>query len=163
MLFYAINVYESTFISSIDDLMEGTQPFVLDINGDYYNDIVYNNKNNERVVAIYSIDQDEFHISNFSEFISQSCNTDESFTASRRPLATPHSSGYLDLNKDLLSDIFIVSEDKGKRYIEIWARSSVSPALYCLAYNEELYFKTSQIVFADMSKCLNQIKQEVMT
>jgi hypothetical protein len=163
MLFYAISMNTSTFISSIDDFMENTQPFVLDINGDYYNDIVYNNKNNERVVAVYSIDLDEFHISHFSEFINEECNTDESFTASRRPLAIPHSSGFLDLNKDLLSDIFIVSEDKGKRYIEIWTRSSVSPALYCIAYNEELLFKTSQIVFADMSKCIIQIKQEAMT
>jgi hypothetical protein len=154
MLFYAISMNESTFISSMDDLMENTQPFVLDINGDYYNDIVYSNKNNERVVAIYSIDEDEFHINSFSDFISPPCNTDESFTAARRPLAIPHSSGYLDLNKDLLSDIFIVSEDKGKRFIEIWVRSSISPALYCLAYNEELPFKTSQIVFTDMSKCL---------
>ena len=160
MQFYGINSNESIFIGAIDDLMENTQPFVLDINGDYYNDIVYNNKNNQRVVASYDINQDDYTIHPFNEFVNPQFNNDESLTACQRPLAIPHSSGFLDLNKDMLSDIFIISEQGGIKYIEIWTRTNLSPALYTLSYNQELPYKTSQIAFADMSILMTKIKLE---
>ncbi len=70
------------------------------------------------------------------------------------PLRSPHSSSYLDLNGDCLSDLFIQSHDPdlNHTYFEIWIRDDDNGPKYCLKYFEKVDPSVSQISFGDFSK-----------
>ena len=68
------NIKSITFVEvpQILYLTKGSQPFVGDINGDYYDDVIFNNKDAKGTggkvnVAIFNPETRKYDISNFKE------------------------------------------------------------------------------------------------
>ena len=102
-----------------------------------------------RKVLIQDKDQPMYKTHDFSTYMD---NSNECLSLSNiRPLANPHSSAFLDLNGDCTSDIFIISEENGKTYFEIWIKNKKEDdPKYCLVYNEKAGNYMSQVSFADI-------------
>lgn len=126
------NIKSITFVEvpQILYLTKGSQPFVGDINGDYYDDVIFNNKDAKGTggklnVAIFNPETRKYDISNFKEtMVDQSCGGLASPLAAPE-LTTPHSVSMVDFDGDCLSDLFLTVQDPekpSKKYYEIYLR-----------------------------------------
>lgn len=93
------------------NLTKDSQPFVGDINGDLYDDIIFNNLNagpgGALNVAIFNPRLKKYDIGNFKDkMVDPSC---DGLTSPLKnvELTTPHSVSMLDFDGDCLADLFI--------------------------------------------------------
>jgi integrin alpha FG-GAP repeat containing protein 1 len=151
MQFYVSNESLNFSFAISIPIMNMTQPLVLDIDGDYFNDIIYNNATTEeRMVAIYNTSSDNYSYIEFNAFVDDSCLTDDIMKISKRKLSTPHSSAFIDFDGDLYSDLMLLTSN-GTNYMEIWTRSKKYPPRYCLNTENEIPANASQFSVEDMS------------
>ena len=111
-------------------MAKGSQPFVGDINGDYYDDIIFNNAEatgpaGKLSVAIYNPETKKYEIGNFREqMVDPDCGGLVSPLATAE-LTTPHSVSMVDFDGDCLADLFITVQDQerpSKKFYEIYLR-----------------------------------------
>lgn len=97
-------------------LTKGSQPFVGDINGDYYDDVIFNNMDakgpgGKLDVAIFNPETKKYDIGNFKDkMVDPNCGGLASPLAAAE-LTTPHSVSLVDFDGDCLSDLFLTVQD----------------------------------------------------
>jgi hypothetical protein len=110
-------------------LTHGSQPFIGDLNGDFIDDVIFNNRvetssKGRLNVAIYNSQNRTYDISGFKEtMVDPECGGFTSKIESPQ-LTTPHSVSMIDFDGDCLSDLFLTVEDESqsKVYYEIYLR-----------------------------------------
>lgn len=144
--------YMQVFLQSSDSFSEqspieiplDSQPVALDIDGDLKLEIL-NNQNS--TVSVYKFDKTLTVNSELSAYSSteESCLSFNQFS-----FAYPHSIGFVDLNKDCLSDLFMTVEYEGKTFFEVWLNAK--DGTYCKVLQEPAPSGTRQVSFADLDR-----------
>ncbi|CAG9314507.1 unnamed protein product [Blepharisma stoltei] len=129
---------------------EGSQPSLLDINGDRKLEIIVNYQYNvtaEAVVILYQ--NNEFSIQPLHTFGTDddnNCMIQSSFL-----LSTPHSVASVDLNKDCLADLFLTTVDEsGDVSFEFWL--NMKNGKYCKRQKTPAPKGAGQVSFADVDR-----------
>ena len=89
--------------------MADSQPFIGDLNGDYYDDILFNNYGNSTrlSVALLNKTSGEYDIGGFREkMVDPNCGGVES-QIDDPVLTNPHSVALIDFDADCMSDLFL--------------------------------------------------------
>ena len=124
------NVKSLTFQESTEILYlsKDSQPFIGDLNGDYIDDIIYNNvngKSGKLEVAIFNSKTGVYDVSNFKDtMVDPTCGGVNS-KVTNPSLTTPLSVSMIDFDGDCLSDLFLTIQDDdnpSKKYYEIYTR-----------------------------------------
>ena len=110
-------------------MTKNSQPFISDLNGDYIDDIIFNNqedtsKNGKLNVAIFNLDTDSYDVGNFkNKMVDPECGGLNS-KIDAPSLTSPHSVSMVDFDGDCLDDLFITVQDeqRSKAYYEIYVR-----------------------------------------
>ena len=122
-----------------------SQPVMLDINADYLMEVLVNEDNE---VAVYSYSNGSLtKINQLGDFASSfnACLSYETILFS-----TPHSIGFVDLNKDCLADLFLTVDRDGALYFEVWL--SMTNGVYCRAQSSAAPAGTQQVSFEDLDR-----------
>lgn len=113
-------------------MSKGSQPFVGDINGDYYDDVIFNNADAKTAgaggklnVAIFNPETKKYEIGNFKDtMVDPECGGLASPLAAAE-LTTPHSVSMVDFDGDCMADLFITVQDPdrpSRKFYEIYLR-----------------------------------------
>ena len=117
MVYKTEGVIKSLVFEEVPQLLyltKDSQPFVGDINGDYYDDIIFNNLDavsqpgGALNVAIFNPKSGKYDIGNFKDkMVDPDCGGFKSPLQNGAELTTPHSISLIDFDGDCLSDLFI--------------------------------------------------------
>ena len=135
MVFKTEGIIKSLVFEEVPQLFyltKDSQPFIGDINGDFFDDIIFNNLDavsspgGALNVAIYNPKTNKYDVGNFREkMVDTDCGGFKSPLQNGVELTTPHSVSFLDFDGDCLSDLFITVQDPQnpkKKYYEIYLR-----------------------------------------
>lgn len=122
-----------------------SQPAALDLDGDLRLEIL-NSQNSE--ISVYKYNNTLVETGKLSEYASNESKDCLSF--SQFTFSYPHSVGFVDLNKDCLSDLFMTVEYSGQTYFEIWLNAK--DGTYCKVQSDPAPSGTRQVSFVDFDR-----------
>ena len=120
--------YVALNFDKVPGIIQTVMPFIGDLNGDYIDDIIFNNvngKSGKLEVAIFNSKTGVYDVSNFKDtMVDPTCGGVNS-KVTNPSLTTPHSVSMIDFDGDCLSDLFLTIQDDdnpSKKYYEIYTR-----------------------------------------
>ena len=117
-----------------------SQPFIGDLNGDYLDDIMYNDANHSGSILVafqvpseMASDAPMFHTAPFDQALLVR-DPDEGCmgkTIESKRLTVPHSIALIDFDGDCMADLFVTVQDltTGKKFYEIYLRREITESV----------------------------------
>lgn len=103
-------------------IKKGNQPFITDLNGDFYPDVLY--QDDEAIKVAFLMQNGRPLIMKFDDFVKkESSGVQECLEPSpHRQLASPGSVGYADIDGDCVADLLMTTTDSGsgQAYLEVY-------------------------------------------
>jgi len=101
----------------------GSQPFITDLNGDYLEDIMFNQPGSSDIMIAFQVpgDPSALHVTSFNDaLVADDSDCISPFDA--KQLSIPHAVAMLDFDGDCMSDLFLTTEHAGEHFYEIYIR-----------------------------------------
>lgn len=126
------------------EITGNTQPVLLDINGDLLLEVLVPDTKEAKVYKFtYGLQE----INQIGGFVS---NSTECLSYESVVFSSPHSIGFVDLNKDCLADLFLTVYKQGVVYFEVWL--NMMNGVYCKVQSDVAPEGTRQVTFVDIDR-----------
>lgn len=142
-------------MSGISDMLvlDGSEPLLADLNGDFRTDILFTDPQNVKKVAFMN-GNNVPQIINFEDITVGSSSTYPGCLDSDAslPLNVPHSSAFADVDGDCASDLILFTKASSSVQLEIWISIS-NQHKFCLVQKKKISSSEySQFAISDLSK-----------
>ena len=119
--------------SNIITIETDTQPFIADINGDFLEDVVFNQPGQSDIMVAFQVAQDPtlLHVVSFNEAITGVEYSEPGCLSplGSKSLTTPHATAMIDFDGDCMADLFVTVSSGGRNYYEIYLRRERSESI----------------------------------